>query len=620
MELNDVSVDINKMTEDAEKSKTVNQDENNIGDVNIDTDKKDMDNDADFDDVSKDSEYCCTVTSFLDKHRETCWVILKVLLLMGYFVYFGFAVSYHLGDEGSWRLVGFTILGAWLISWNLLKKTKCHQLYSRFVDGFISQYNTGRRSLIIRWCLYIAMAIFMVIYVIMFVAMKTPSNLRSLIGIFTFPFLLFLYSNNKRKVNWHTIFWCMSLQFVMALLVLKTSWGSSIIEWCGDRLQEFIKNGEAGSEFVFGKTWRDHRFVMGSMVEAFVLIVGLSVISYLGVITFIVETVGSILATMIDVKPVEGINAIGNIFLNIPESIMLVQDYLPEMTPSQLFVTYAGGLSTVSGVALVIFVTSGVQASALVAASAMSAPAALACAKLVFPSTKDEKIPERKDDVSGRRPTAFLRHPTSLLDAIILGINQSLAIVVQVTAFIMTAVIILEFLNNTMVWFGDRIGVDEMTVEFLLSYVFYPFGYMMGARSEDCLFIGELLGIRTFSFAVVAYPKLGTVVQNGLKFREYISEGDNNTWTQVGKDIFLDNRNETLVGGVMEARSEIIATYALCGSASFAILGMIMGSVEVIVPHRSKEVNTHIFRAMIAGTVASYLTACFAGLLHEEGV
>lgn len=204
------------------------------------------------------------------------------------------------------------------------------------------------------------------------------------------------------------------------------------------------------------------------------------------------------------------------------------------------------------------------------------------------------------------------------MDAIILGINQGVALVVQAIAFIMSFIIILEFVNNTLTWFGERIGVENMTIQFIFSYVFYPFAFLMGARPEDCLFIGELLGIRTFSLAIVAYPKLGPIMKNGVAYRSYIAESVNNTWTAVGNDIVLDKLNQTLVGGVIDPRSEIIATYALCGSASFAIMGLIIGSFGVIVPNRIGEITNHIFRAMIAGTVASYLTACFAGLLYEE--
>ncbi|XP_053375870.1 solute carrier family 28 member 3-like isoform X1 [Mercenaria mercenaria] len=551
---------------------------------------------------------------YLEDNFDRIILLGKVLLFLGYFVYFGFALSYHIGDEGSWRLIGCTILGVWITFWSLLKKTRCYSGWSSFVDKVYDEYAKGKRSLIVRWCLYVAMTAFMVVYVILFVARKTPENLRSLVGLFGFPFLLFLYSNNKRKINWHTIYWAMALQFSMALLILKTSWGASIIRWCGARLEAFISNGEAGSIFIFGEKYKDHPFAFGSMVQVFVLIIGMSVLTYLGVIKFVVETVGRALAFCIGTSPSEGINAVGNMFLHVPESVMLIQEYLPEMTPSQLFVTYAGGMATVGGVSLVIFMSSGVPAAPLVAASAMSAPAALAVAKLCFPSHDEEDTPiPINDGKSLAEKISFLRHPKSLMDSIILGIRQSISLVVQGVAYVMTFVIILEFVNNTLIWFGDRIGVENMTIEFLFSYVFYPFAFMMGAKSEDCLFIGELLGIRTFSLAIVAYPKLGPIMKNGVAYRDYIGNSVNNTWTAVGNDIFLDNLNHTLVGGVIDPRSEIIATYSLCGSASFAIMGLIIGSFEVIVPHRIGEITENIFRAMIAGTVASYLTACFAG-------
>ncbi|XP_045173475.2 solute carrier family 28 member 3-like [Mercenaria mercenaria] len=545
----------------------------------------------------------------------------KVLLFLGYFVYFGFALSYHIGDEGSWRLIGCTILGVWIISWSLLKKTQCYSCWSSIVENFFDKYSKGKSSLILRWFLYVAMTVFMVVYVIMFVAMETPGNLRSLIGLFGFPFLMFLYSNNKRKVNWHTVYWAMALQFIMALLILKTSWGASIIRWCGDRLESFIGNGEAGSIFIFGEKYKDHPLAFGSTVQAFVLIVGMSVLTYLGVIKYVVETVGRALSFCIGTSPSEGINAVGNIFLHVPESVMLIQEYLPDMTPSQLFVTYAGGMATVGGVSLVIFMSSGVPAAPLVAASAMSAPAALATAKLCFPSHDEEEVPIPTKDGKGLAEKAtFLRHPKSLMDSIMLGIRQSVSLVVQVVAYVMTFVIILEFVNNTLTWFGDRIGVENMTIEFLFSFVFYPFAFMMGARPEDCLLIGELLGIRTFSFAIVAYPKLGPIMLNGLAYRSYIGDSVNNTWTHAGDDIVLDNLNQTLVGGVIDQRSEIIATYALCGSASFAIMGLTIGCFEVIVPNRKGEITENIFRSMVAGTVASYLTASFAGLLYDDAV
>ncbi|XP_060561577.1 solute carrier family 28 member 3-like [Ruditapes philippinarum] len=554
----------------------------------------------------------------VDANFDKIIVLGKVVLVLGYFVYFGFALAYHIGDEGSWRLVWCTALGVWIACWGLLKRTKCYTGWSLAVDKLFAEYSKGRRSSIFRWCLYFLMTAFMVVYLILFVAIKTPENLKSLIGLFVFPFLMFLYSNNRRKINWHTIYWSMALQFVMALLILKTTWGASAIQWCGARLKSLVANGKAGSVFIFGEKYVDHPFAFGSMVQGFVVIIGMSVLTYLGVIKYIVETLGRALSFCIGTSPSEGINAVGNMFLHVPESVMLIQEYLPEMTPSQLFVTYAGGMATVGGLSLVIFMSSGVPAAPLVAASAMSAPAALAAAKLCFPSHDEEEVPVPAEDNNDTKKVAFLRHPKSLMDAIILGINQGVALVVQAVAFIMSFIIILEFVNNTLTWFGERIGVENMTIQFIFSYVFYPFAFLMGARPEDCLFIGELLGIRTFSLAIVAYPKLGPIMKNGVAYRSYIAESVNNTWTAVGNDIVLDKLNQTLVGGVIDPRSEIIATYALCGSASFAIMGLIIGSFGVIVPNRIGEITNHIFRAMIAGTVASYLTACFAGLLYEE--
>ncbi|XP_052230287.1 solute carrier family 28 member 3-like [Dreissena polymorpha] len=483
-------------------------------------------------------------------------------------------------------------------------------------------YSTGKRSLIFRWFLYVSMTSFFVIYVSIVVALRKPENLTSLIGLFVFPFVLWLTSKNRLKVNWHTVYWAMMLQFVMALIILETKWGAAFIQWWGSRLTDLIGSARAGSVFMFGKTYTDHYFLMGAMPQALLLIVSLSVLTYLGVIKFIVETLGRALASCLGVSPVEGINAIGNIFLHVPESALLIQEYIADMTPSQLFVTYASGLSTVGGTSLIIFMSSGVPAAPLIAASTMSAPAALAASKLSFPSHSGEEVPVSTGNEDERltKRTLLLEKPTSLMHSVIVGINQGIVLICQAVFFIMTFIIILEWVNNTLIWFGDRIGVENMTAEFLFSYMFYPIAFMMGVRSSDCLFVGELLGVRTFSFAVVAYPKLGPIMVNGRAFRAYVAGGVNNTWSYVGRNIVLDNLNQTLTGGVIDPRSEIIATYALCGSASFAIMGLIIGSFEAIVPNRIGEITHNIVRAMVVGTFASYLTACFAGLLFEEDI
>ncbi|XP_052798136.1 solute carrier family 28 member 3-like [Mya arenaria] len=556
------------------------------------------------------------------ENNKAIKTVLKLILLLAYFVYFGFALAYHVGDEGSWRLIVCTIFGVLLILWRLFKRTRVYLIWESFLNKVSEEHSKGRRSLVLRWVLYVLMTLFMITYVILFVAIKTPENLRSLFGLAAYPFLLFLFSKHRTKVNWHTVYWSMSLQFVMALIILKTSWGAASIRWCGTRLEEFLANAEAGSIFMFGEKYTDHSFIFGALVQSAFFVVAMSVINYLGVVSFIVNTFGYALAFCLKLSPAEGINAVGNIFLHVPESAMLIQEYIADMTPSQLFLTYAGGLSTVGGTSLVIFMSSGVPAAPLIAASAMSAPAAVAASKLSFPSVDNEEVPPIPAGANGTPTTRpdFLEKPTSLMHSIIVGINQSIVLTVQAVFYITTFVIILEWINNTLIWFGNRIGVADMSAEFLLSYIFYPFAYMMGARHEDCLFLGQLFGVRTFSLAIVAYPKLGPIIVNGGKFRDYVAGGINNTWSYVGNDILLEKTNTTLIGGILDPRSEIIATYALCGSASFAIMGLIIGSFKAIVPHRIGEITQHIFRAMVVGTVASYLTACFAGLLFEEDV
>ncbi|KAH3887605.1 hypothetical protein DPMN_011623 [Dreissena polymorpha] len=237
-------------------------------------------------------EVITNARQFVNNHHEKISVAFKVSLLLGYLVYFGFAVFHKFGDEESIRLVVVTTFGIFLIVWNAFKRTRFYKSWDMFVEKLLDEYSKGKRSLIVRWFLYVSMTLFLVVYVIVFVALRKPENLRSLMGLVAFPFMLWLTSNNRCKVNWHTVYWAMTLQFLMALIIYKTTWGAALIQWWGSRLTDLIDNARAGSVFMFGKTYTDHRFVMANVPQMLLLIVSLSVLTYLGVIRFVVETLG----------------------------------------------------------------------------------------------------------------------------------------------------------------------------------------------------------------------------------------------------------------------------------------------------------------------------------------
>ncbi|XP_053373043.1 solute carrier family 28 member 3-like [Mercenaria mercenaria] len=176
------------------------------------------------------------------------------------------------------------------------------------------------------------------------------------------------------------------------------------------------------------------------------------------------------------------------------------------------------------------------------------------------------------------------------------------------------ALSIIEFLDKTVEWFGNRVNI-HISLKLMLSYVSYPFVYIMGVDEEDCLRAGEMLGIRTLSVAGIPYQQLGDLIENRKVLMAYMAKFNETITDDRGNDIFLPQWNQTLTGGVFSESSELIVSYALCGFASIPMIGMTLGALTVIIPDRAPEVTKLSFRALVAGTIASYLTACVAGLV-----
>ncbi|XP_021350798.1 uncharacterized protein LOC110448730 [Mizuhopecten yessoensis] len=540
------------------------------------------------------------------KHQKILKTITYSILLLLFLAYVAYSLSFRFGDEGSLRLLVCTILLLMYLGWGIIKNVSLYRAFKKSL-GSKNPENITKAKKIVRWTLYFVVLTLIAVYIGLAVIQTRPRNLVSLGGIFVFIFILFLMSNNKANINWHTVFWGLSLEFGFALIILRTEWGIGAVNWTTDRFLEFIAFSDTGSAFIFSKRYKEFNLIFKVVPSVIVFCSAIAVLSYLGVLAFIISNLGGFLGYCLQTNPVESMNAATNIFMSGIESLMVISEYIDSLSTSHIFCIYTNGLSSIAGSALVLFSNFGVPVEYLLTASVMSAPAALVASKMVYPSETGKD--DTKICVVGTKSGT-----KSLMQALSLGGMQGLQLMVNVLVNLLIYISLFAFVNASITWFGDRAGVEELTLQKIFSYCLWPLAFIMGIDAIDCLKVAEMLGVRMFATVALGYLQMGTYFTNKEKYNEY-NEIYNNTVLTSSGDIFLPNWNLTLENGILTDRSELITTYAMCGFASMPSVGITLGSFAVLAPGRVGELSKLAMRGLIAGTIASYLTACVAGLL-----
>ncbi|ESO98542.1 hypothetical protein LOTGIDRAFT_142755, partial [Lottia gigantea] len=404
-------------------------------------------------------------------------------------------------------------------------------------------------------------------------------HLVSLGGLTAFILLTYLTSVNPAKVNWHPIFWGLTLQYFFALIILKTTPGRDLFQWLGDRVTEFLAYSDRGAKFVFGETtYLNHFFAFKVMPVVTFFSTFIAVLYYLGIMQAIVKVFGRFLSFCLGTTPAESLNAAGNIFVGMTEAPLMIKPFLPIMTKSELCAVMVGGFATIAGSVFGAYLSYGVPGEHLLSASVMSAPAALAIAKLTYPEV--EKTQSTDDDynkmVRGKE--------RNVIEAASSGASLSIGLIANIVVNLIAFLALLEFVNACLLWAGHRVGVEGLTFEFICSYLLFWVSLFMGVEIADCRQVAKLVGVKTFTNEFIAYERLsellGNKATNALCFQE---------------------------------RSEVIATYALCGFSNIGSMGILLGGLSALAPERRSDLSSIVFRAMVAGNVACFFTACIAG-------
>ncbi len=396
-------------------------------------------------------------------------------------------------------------------------------------------------------------------------------RLVSFVGLMAVLGICWLLSSNRKQINYRLVISGLLLQFVFAVLVLKTTPGIYLFSKVNGFVTSILDFSNAGAAMIFGEGFREHFFAFSVLPTIIFVSALMSILFYLGIIQKIVKVLALVMVKVMDVSGAESLAASANVFVGQTEAPLVVKPYIESMTKSELMCLMVGGMATVAGGVMAAYVSFGVDAGHLLAASIMSAPAALVCAKILLPETE-------KSVTKGTVTISVENQSENVIDAACNGATDGLKLALNVAAMLIVFVALTALLNGMLAFLPDVAGAP-LTFERILGWCFAPIAFLIGVPVSDAVTVGTLLGKKMFLNEFVAYLDLKDL-------KEVISE-----------------------------RSFIIATYALCGFSNFSSIAIQIGGIGGLVPSRRKDLAKYGMKAMLGGTLVCLMTAAVAGLL-----
>ena len=408
-------------------------------------------------------------------------------------------------------------------------------------------------------------------------------RLVSLLGLLVMLALAWGLSLDRKRFPWRVVLWGLGLQLFFALIILKTRVGREFFEFAQRAVTRLNASAMEGATLVFGRL-ADQPFLEGewgvgngvvlaiAITAMIILISALSSLLYhYGILQRVVAAMAWVMQRSMGVSGSESLAAAANILMGQTEAPLLIKPYLKGMTRSELMALMTGGMATIAGGVMAVYVSLGASSGHLLTASVMSAPAALLVAKIM--------VPEVEVSETARASTATVeRTSVNGIDALCRGASEGLMLSLNVIAMLIAFVALIALANFLFGLLMRPFGLD-MTLQELLGYINAPFAWLMGVPWKDCLLVGEILGERVVLNEFVGYLHL------------------------TGSESRLDER------------SFILATYALCGFANFGSIAIQIGGIGALAPERRGELARLGLRAMVAGLITCHLTASLVGVL-----
>lgn len=405
--------------------------------------------------------------------------------------------------------------------------------------------------------------------------------LRGLFGIFALLAIAVLFSKNRKSINFRTVGWAFLLQVSLGAFVLYIPVGKDVLASISGGVQQVIDSANVGIAFLFGGLGTDAMFANGVgfvfAIRVLPVIIFFSsliaVLYYLGVMQWVVKIIGGGLQKLLKTSKPESLSATANIFVGQTEAPLVIRPYIANMTQSELFAIMVGGLASVAGSILAGYAGLGIDLKYLIAASFMAAPGGLLMAKIILPETEHEKLAQEEliTEDSGDKPV-------NVIDAAASGAASGLKLAVNVGAMLLAFIALIALLNTLVGGTASLFGFEDITIEWLLGYLFAPIAFIIGVPSAEMLQAGSFIGQK--------------IVVN--EFFAYVN--------------FVEIKD------TLSVSTQAIITFALCGFANLSSIAILLGGIGSMAPNRRPDIARLGMKAMIAATLANLMSAAIAGL------
>ena len=408
-----------------------------------------------------------------------------------------------------------------------------------------------------------------------------------LIGIALILGLAFALSNNRRAINYRLVGTGLALQLGLAVFILKTTVGQRIFQFLGAAITKILDFSKEGAAFVFGPMVNSavlsrafgpsNTFIFFfSIIPTIIFVAVLVSMAYhLGIMQRVVAVVARGVHWLMGVSGAEAVSNVASTFVGQVEAQIMIKPYLPGMTMSELLASMTGSMACIAGGVLAVYIALGVPAPYLLAASLMAAPGALVISKIVYPETE---VSETKGTVK----LEVKKQDANLVDAISHGASDGLKVGFNVVAMLIGFIALIALINYLLGKAGLLIGLPQLSLKFILGYLFAGFAWAMGVPGKDITTVGGLMGTKMVLNEFVAYLDL-TALQK--------------------------------TASALSPKGLLISSFALCGFANFSSIAIQVGGIGELAPSRRSDLAKLGFKALICGTLASYLSATLAGLL-----
>lgn len=419
-----------------------------------------------------------------------------------------------------------------------------------------------------------------------------------LIGFVVILAIAYAFSNNRKAINYRLVLSGLGLQLGLAVFILKTSVGQNIFAWLGAKITRLLEMADRGGEFVFGGLIHGELlrpifgdglsflFMFKIMPTIIFVAVLVSIAYHIGLMQVVVSFLARIVHFLMRVSGAEALSNVASTFVGQVEAQIMIKPYISSMTMSELLASMSGSMATIAGGVMAVYISFGIKASYLLAASIMAAPAALVISKIVWPETEESAT-------KGAVKLEVKKVHANLLDAISHGASDGLKVSLNVIAMLIGFIALIALLNAILIKIGGLlaatgmdwsvIGIDlsNLTINSIFGAVFSIFARVMGVPGNEAHAVGSLLGTKLVINEFVAYDSLAKMISN-----HQLSE-----------------------------KAVIIASFACCGFANFSSIAIQVGGIGELAPDRRKDLAKLGFKALLCGTMASYLSATIAGIL-----